>query len=71
GYIMLQKETNFSTDGNIAKASGSLVQKGNKICVERKISLGKRVYEASEWEEFRTAVNAYKDISKILVFEKK
>ena len=72
GYKMLQEETIFSTDGEVAKASGSLAQKGNKVCVERKISLGKRVYEATEWDEFRTAVNAYKEIANnTLIFEKK
>lgn len=72
GYKMLQEKTIFSTDGKVAKASGSLTQKGNKVCVERKISLGKRVYEATEWNEFRTAVNAYKEIAKnTLIFEKK
>ncbi len=73
GYKMLQEETSFSIDGTVAKSSGSLVQTGNKVCVERKISLGKRVYEASDWGEFRAAVNAYKAMANnnLLVFEKK
>lgn len=72
GYKMVQDEKKFTADGNTVKASGSLAQKGNKLCAERKISLGKRVYEAEEWTEFRTAVNAYKAIANnLLVFEKK
>lgn len=72
GYTMLQDTKNVSSSGKTAHATGSISQNGNKIVAEQKISLGKRVYEAEEWNEFRNAVNAYKELSnQSLVLEKK
>ena len=72
GYKMLQQPKSVSVEGNVAKAAGTLEQKGNKLCAEQYISLGKRVYEAAEWGEFRAAVNAFKEMTNsMLVLEKK
>ena len=72
GYKMLQPARERSVEGSVANASGSIAQEGNKLLAKQKISLGKRVYEASDWSEFRAAVNAYKEITNaMLVFEKK
>jgi hypothetical protein len=72
GYKMVQEAATASAEGSVAYASGSLSQAGNKLRAERKISLGKRVYEAADWSEFREAVNAYKAIANnMLVFEKR
>jgi hypothetical protein len=72
GYKMVQEAATASAEGSVAYASGSLSQAGNKLRAERKISLGKRVYEAADWGEFREAVNAYKAIANnMLVFEKR
>ena len=72
GYKMLQAARERSVEGSVANASGSIAQEGNKLIAMQKISLGKRVYEASDWSEFRAAVNAYKEITNaMLVFEKK
>ena len=71
GYKMLMQPKSVSAEGNVAKAVGSLRQEGNKLCAEQQISLGKRVYEASEWAEFRAAVNAYKEMTNtMLILEK-
>ena len=64
GYKMLQPAKKQIFSGNVANASGSIMQENDKIIVEQKISLGKRVYEASEWVQFRNAVNTYKDMAK-------
>ena len=72
GYKMVQEAATASAEGSVAHSSGSLSQTGNKLRAERKISLGKRVYEAADWGEFREAVNAYKAIANnMLVFEKR
>lgn len=72
GYKMVQEAATVSAEGSVAHASGTLSQTGNKLRAERKISLGKRVYEATDWGEFREAVNAYKAIANnMLVFEKR
>ena len=72
GYKMVQEAATASAEGSVAHSSGSLSQTGNKLRAERKISLGKRVYEAADWSEFREAVNAYKAIANnMLVFEKR
>ena len=72
GYKMVQEAATVSAEGSVAHASGTLSQTGNKLRAERKISLGKRVYEAADWGEFREAVNAYKAIANnMLVFEKR
>jgi hypothetical protein len=69
---MLQQPKAVSVEGDVAKAAGTLEQKGNKLCAEQYISLGKRVYEASEWGEFRAAVKAFKEMTNsMLVLEKK
>ena len=72
GYKMVQEAATVSAEGSVAHASGTLSQTGNKLRAERKISLGKRVYEAADWGEFREAVNAYKAIANnMMVFEKR
>ena len=49
---------------------GSLVQKGNKVLLHNRLALKKRVYEASDWESFRNAVNAHKAYGEYLVIKK-
>ena len=72
GYKMAKEAYEVAASGEIASAEGCIRQDGNKLRVMQKISLGKRVYEASEWTQFRAAVNAYKEMTKrMLVFEKK
>ena len=43
-----------------ADFEGSLEQEGNKIVLNQKLSLKKRVYEAQDWDGFRKAVEAHK-----------
>ena len=72
GYKMAQEAKETSSKGDIVSAEGSIKQVGNKLQAMQKISLGKRVYEAADWNEFRTAVNSYKEMTnEMLVFEKK
>ena len=72
GYKMAKERYEVAASEEIASAEGCIRQDGNKLRVMQRISLGKRVYEASEWTQFRAAVNAYKEMTKrMLVFEKK
>ena len=72
GYKMVQDAKSLSSEGEVASASGSIAQEGTKLRAEQKISLGKRVYEASDWAQFRGAVNTFKEMTNgVLVFEKK
>lgn len=72
GYKMVQDAKSLSSEGEVVSASGSIAQEGTKLRAEQKISLGKRVYEASDWAQFRGAVNTFKEMTNgVLVFEKK
>lgn len=57
--------TDSSTDINsdIASFSSKISSSGNTVTVDTKLSLGKRVYEAGDWTDFRNAVKAYKDLA--------
>lgn len=59
---------NISHHGDAASFTGNISAKGSTVTVNHKLSLGKRVYEATDWPDFRQAVLGAKDISdKILV----
>lgn len=45
-------------------------KKGNKIFLYNKLALKKRVYEASDWDNYRDAVNAHKTYGDYLVIKK-
>lgn len=53
-----------------ADFEGSLKKAGNKVTILQRLTLKKRVYEASDWEGFRTAVNAFKSYGDYLVIKK-
>ncbi|MDE5934307.1 MAG: DUF3857 and transglutaminase domain-containing protein [Muribaculaceae bacterium] len=54
---------NVNVDSDIASFSSSVSGADNKVTIDARLSLGKRVYEAGEWSDFRCAVNAYKDLA--------
>ncbi len=45
-------------DGVTCSYDCSYIVSGNKLKLNEKITLGKRIYEAKDWPEFRDAVNA-------------
>lgn len=63
-----KKENNKVTD--YADHQGSLHQEGDKILLKNTIALKKRVYEAEDWNDFRTAVNNYKGYGDYLIVTK-
>ena len=70
GYKLVNAERNESKFSSAADFKGSLTQKGNKVQMHQKLSLKKRVYEASDWKGFRDAVNAHKSFGEYLIIKK-
>ena len=70
GYKMENPDRNDDMAGESADFEGSLVQKGNKIFLHNKLALKKRVYEASDWDCYREAVNMHKAYGDYLVIKK-
>lgn len=70
GYNMLGEERKISIDGEAADFGGILIQTGNKIFLDAKLSLYKRVYTADDWDDFRNSVNAYKSFGEYIVVRK-
>lgn len=70
GYRMIQnkKEDHFTSPA--ADFSGYLKQENNSILLNNNLKLKKRVYEAEDWDGFRTAVNTHKSYGKELILEK-
>jgi hypothetical protein len=63
GYELLLPKEEVTTDGEAASYKGGYTRQGNSIVLNQQIILGKRVYEPSEWPEFRAAVQAQKDLA--------
>ena len=70
GYKMANSDRNDNVEGCSADFEGSLAQKGNKIFLYNKLALKKRVYEASDCDNYRDAVNAHKTYGDYLVIKK-
>ena len=70
GYKLASAAKDETMQGVGADFEGSLVQKGNKVLLHNRLALKKRVYEASDWESFRNAVNAHKAYGEYLVIKK-
>lgn len=72
GYMMVQDPMHYKYESDIASFEGSCSQQGNVLKVDQTLSLGKRVYEAEDWPDFRSAVNGYRTFADTtFVFEKK
>lgn len=70
GYNMVCTEKQTSVDGKAATFSGTLKQNGNKLMVDTRLSLNKRIYTAADWKEYRESVNAYKSYGEYIVIRK-
>ena len=77
----IQLPAGFEWDASSAKQSnlespaasfaGSIQQEDGAIILQQKLSLNKRVYNASDWEGFRGAVKEFKTYGDYLVIKKK
>ena len=70
GYTLLNEAKNKSKQSDAADFEGSLSQDGDKITLHQKLALKKRVYEAADWDGFRSAVNAHKSFGDYLIIKK-
>lgn len=70
GYTLLNEAKNESKQSDAADFEGSLSQDGDKITLHQKLALKKRVYEADDWDDFRSAVNAHKGFGDYLIIKK-
>lgn len=71
GYTLLNEAKNESKQSDAADFEGSLSQDGDKITLHQKLALKKRVYEAADWDGFRSAVNAHKSFGDYLIIKNK
>ena len=70
GYQLLSKAKEAYKQSNAADFEGYVRQEDQKIKLHQKLSLKKRIYEASDWEGFREAVNAHKSFADYLIIKK-
>lgn len=70
GYTLINGTKEDAMQGTGADFEGSLSQKGNKVTLHNRLALKKRVYEASDWDSFRKAVEAHKSYGDYLVIKK-
>ena len=70
GYQLLSEVKEACKQSNAADFEGYVRQEDQKIKLHQKLSLKKRVYEASDWEGFREAVNAHKSFADYLIIKK-
>lgn len=70
GYTLLNEAKNESKQSDAADFEGSLSQQGDKVMLRQKLALKKRVYEANDWDGFRSAVNAHKGFGDYLIIKK-
>lgn len=70
GYKLIAGAKENRSQDACARFEGSIKQEGDKIKLYNSIALMKRVYEASDWNGFRSAVNGYKQFNDYLVVSK-
>ena len=70
GFVMVSDGRSDDMHGSAADFSGSLLQEGRDVVLHGSLALKKRVYEPSDWDSFRDAVNAHKAYSEYVVVKK-
>lgn len=70
GYSLVNTAKDDNKQSGAADFEGSLKQEGNQIVLHQKLALKKRVYEASDWSGFKTAVDGFKSYGDYLVIKK-
>lgn len=71
GYKLLSSPKSDSMNSVAADFEGSLSQDNKNVIKSiQKLTLKKRVYEADEWDGFRSAVNAYKSYGDYLIIKR-
>ncbi len=70
GYTLVQKDKSENHTSSAADFSGSIDMEGNKIVMTQTLALKKRVYDAVDWDGYRTAVDSHKSFGEELVIKK-
>ena len=70
GYRLAGDTKEKDTHSEAADFSGTLRQEGNRVVLHQKLALKKRVYEASDWDGFRNAVNAHKSFGEYIIIKR-
>ena len=71
GYTLINTPRNDNWRSQAADFEGSLSQgKQQEIVLRQRLALKKRVYDAMDWEGFRTAVNAYKSYGEYIMIKR-
>ncbi len=69
GYTMATAPKSDSMTSNAADFDGSLSAADGKLTLHQRLALKKRVYEASDWQGFRSAVNAHKSYGDYIILK--
>ncbi len=70
GYTLLGEARAETHESDAADFEGSLGCENGKVTLRQRLALKKRVYEAGDWDGFRTAVNAHKSFGEFLIIKK-
>ena len=71
GYTLINTPKNDNWRSQAADFEGSLSQgKQQEIILRQRLALKKRVYDAADWEGFRTAINAYKSYGEYIMIKR-
>lgn len=70
GYKLVNAPKTENVKSSAADFEGLLNQDGNTLLITQRLSLKKRVYEASDWDGFRDAVNRHKSFGEYLIIKK-
>ena len=71
GYTLINTPKNDNWRSQAADFEGSLSQgKQQEIVLRQRLALKKRVYDAMDWEGFRTAINAYKSYGEYIMIKR-
>lgn len=58
-----EAQQNADIDSDVADFKSNISSNGNTLNMDVTLSLGKRVYEAADWGDYRKAVDAYKNLA--------
>ncbi len=70
GYTLVGDSKTDALQGEAADFEGSIMQMDGKVVLHNRLALKKRVYEATDWENFRQAVETHKGYGDYLMIKK-
>ena len=70
GYVLQSGTIEGESNGEAASCTMSIVADGSSAVLTNTLSMGKRVYEAEDWEDVRQAVRVHRSAEQDLIFVK-